>query len=59
MNDVSPVDDFQRGPHVVVGDQKPEPLGFQLAQNVLNIVDRQRIYSDKRFVQQEVAGVGH
>src|SRR5687768_17881755 len=53
MDDISPVCDLQGFTHAVVGDEHPKAALFQLTDQLLKLLDHDRIDAGKRLVQQE------
>ena len=51
IDDVGVVADTQSFANVMVGDQYADPSLLQAADNLLDIQDRNRVYSGKRFIQ--------
>ena len=51
VDDISAVSDLQGFSDIVIGYKNPDLLGFQMINDPLNLQDRDRIYTGKRFVQ--------
>ena len=58
MHDVGAIDDLQRLPDVVVGDQDADAARFEVADDALDLDHRDRIDTGEWFVEQDEARLG-
>src|ERR1700746_1443629 len=57
VDDVGPVGDRQRLAHVVIRYQDSDAAGPQAADNFLQVEHGNRVYSRKRFIEQDKRGI--
>ena len=53
MQNIGPIDDFERLAHVMVGDQHADPAILEMSDEIADIADRDRIDAGQRLVEQE------
>ena len=53
IDDISAVSDLQGFSDIVVSDEHPDLLGFQMINDLLNLQDRDRIDAGKGLIQQD------
>src|SRR5438552_1829142 len=59
IDNISAVSDLQGFSDIVVRDENPDALGFQMVDNSLNLQHRNRIDPRKRLIQQDELGRNH
>jgi len=52
-HDVGSVRDPERLPNVVIGDEDPDTVAFQVKNDFADVVDRERVYPGERFVEED------
>src|SRR3954467_8639686 len=56
MDDVGTIRDPQRFPHVMVGDEDPDPALLQVEDDFLDVGDGDRVDAGKGFIEQDELG---
>src|SRR5690606_23719367 len=57
-DDVGGVADIQRLAHIVVGNQNADAALLEVANDVLDVIDRDRVNTGKGLIKQDKGGVG-
>ena len=58
MENISAINDIQRLPDIMVGDQNADSAIFEMGDQVANFANRNRVDSRERFIKQDIGGLG-